>query len=505
MKNSKLTCGLGLILSVTLFGCSASTGDSQGDSAEGGTLTIGMLGYSTESLDPHYTNASTADLLRAAQLFDGLTKYTPDGSVELSLAESISSNEDATQWVVKLREGVTFHDGSPLDADDVIFTVERILNPDEAARGAGQLDFLKPEMVSKVDDLTVQFDLDKPYGPFQDVWASNYLRVVPVGFDPENPVGTGPFKYDSFTAGQESTFVRNDAYWGNVPELEAVEVLGFAEPEAQLNALISGQVDLVPRIADSQIPRVESAAGLEVQTSETGQYFPLVMNTDSEPFDDERVRLAMKLIADREELVTNVLNGSGRIANDWISGYGPCEQPDVPQRQQDIERAKQLLAEAGATDLELDLYTTAGTPGMVQTAVVFAEQAKEAGVTIDVHNLDQAAYLEKYTEWPFAVDFYSSPYLELIPLTLLPGGAGNAGQWNDPEFVELADQLFATPDQSEQCKLVDEMKRIEHERGPNVVWAWTTVLDAHDERVQGLVSDVRGMSPFYLNDVTIEE
>ena len=496
-----------LVLAGSLAACAppASNGSNSGEGDGGGTLTIGMPGNSSETIDPHITNAASSDLLRAAQLFDGLTRVTNDGDIEMALAESMTPNEDNTVWTVTLRPDVKMHDGSTLTSDDVIASIERIIDPDNAARGANLLSFVSAEGLEKVDDLTFTVTLAAPYGPFPNVWSSNYLRIAKAGFDPDNPIGTGPFMYKSFTPGQSLTFVRFDDYWDCAPLVEQLDVIGFADSDAITNALRGGQIDIAYQVPLAQAESLESTDGINILESETGLYLPIVMRTDQAPFNDPRVREAMKLIADRDQLVGSALAGHGRVANDYISGYGFCPDVDLPQRTQDIDRAKELLAEAGQSDLTFDLATTPGTTGMVDSAVIFAEQAKEAGVTVNVNQLDEASYLDNYLGWTAAVDFYSSPYLELVPLTLLPGGGGNASHWDDPEFGALAAELFATSDQDAQCAIIDQMKTIEYERGPNIVWGFVNVLNAYSDKVSGLEPDVTGHAPFHLTTVSVED
>lgn len=502
-KRALIGAALVFALGGGLAACAPPDSGTPTGSNEGGTLTIGMAGNSSETLDPHITNAASSDLLRAAQLYDGLTRLTRDGAVEMALAESMEPNEDSTMWTITLRADVPMHDGSTLTSDDAIASIKRVLDPANSARGAKLISFIKPDGIEKIDDLTFTITLDAPYGPFRDVWASNYLRIAKADFDPANPVGTGPFKYESFTPGQSSTFVRFDEYWDGAPLVDEVDVIGFADTDAAINALRGGQIDIAYQVPLAQAANLESTDGINILESESGMYLPIVMRTDQPPFDDERVREAMKLIVDREQMVTSALAGYGRVANDYISGFGSCPAVDLPQREQDMERAKELLAEAGASDLEFDLATTPGTAGMVDSAVIFAEQAKEAGVTVNVNQYDEATYLANYTEWTAAVDFYSSPYLELIPQTLLPGGSGNAGHWDDPEFIATANELYATSDPDAQCALIDELKTIEYERGPNVVWGWVNVLNAYRDNVTGLQQDVTGKAPFYLTEVTV--
>jgi peptide/nickel transport system substrate-binding protein len=493
-----------LLVGSSLSACSPPKSAAKTSSAtpvKGGTLRLGVPGSTSDSLDPHHNQAAVTDLMRVAQLYEPLTALKPDSSVEFRLAESMTPNATADEWVVKLRSGVKMHDGSTFGADDVIASVTRMLDPKTASRGASLLSFMKAGGMTKVDDVTVKFTLLRPYGPFKEIWATWYLLMAKKGFDPKNPVGTGPFKFKSFTAGQSSTFTRFDEYWGGAAHVDAVQIIDFSDNTAALNALRGAQIDMCYAVPLASAASLKSAPNIKVLDSKTSMYIPIVMRTDQAPFNDVRVRTAMRLIADREELVSVALNGYGSVANDWIGRYNTAGDPDLPQRKQDIAQAKALLAAAGQSNLTVELATTNGTDGMVQAAQVFAEQAKKAGVTINVKNLDVSAFLAKYTEWTMAMDFYAEPYINLVPTTLLPGGAGNASHWNDKEFEALALKTFAQSDDHERGVLENDMKKIEYERGGNIVWGWADVLNAYRDSVHGVVQDTTGDALFRLHDM----
>ncbi|MHC9043265.1 ABC transporter substrate-binding protein [Microbacterium saperdae] len=495
--------GVTAVLAVGLSACAPPASPSSGAEGEGGTLRIAAPGSSKDALDPHFNSGSLIDLLRTSQLFDNLTELDPDSVLQYSLAESMESNETGDVWTIHLRPDVTFHDGSAFDSEDVISTIKRIIAPDSTAVAKSLISFIPTDGLVAVDDLTVEVTLTQPYGLFPDVWTNKYLRIVPSDFDPKDPVGTGPFSYKSFTAGQSSTFVRNDDYWAGAPKLDSLVITDFKDNDAAINALKGGQVDLAAAVPLGQAAELDAANGIGVLDSETNMYINIAMRTDQAPFDDVRVREAMRLIADREEIVDVALNGYGVVGNDYIGRYSICGDPDVPQREQDLDRAKELLAEAGQSDLTVDLATTNGTAGMVESAQVFAEQAKKAGVTVNVKNLDVAAYLETAPNWTMAVDFFTDTYPQLVSRTLLPSGSVNETHWNHAEFNGLADQMFQETDAEARCEIEKQMKTVEYNDGGNIIWGFADVLTAHSDKVHGLAPDSTGKAYERLNDVWV--
>ncbi|URK86400.1 ABC transporter substrate-binding protein (plasmid) [Rhizobium sp. RCAM05350] len=368
----------------------------------GGTLRVAVPGGSADSLDPHRTQAQVSDMVRFMNLFDGLSEYTSDGTVRLSLAETMTPNETATEWTVKLHQGIKTHGGADFQADDVIFSVRRILDGSAPTKGAALIKFVDPAKVEKIDDLTLKFTLDNPHGLFPDVWANLFLRMVPRDFDAANPDGTGPFRYESFTPGQESTFKSFGSYFREKAWIDTLVVVVINDNTAAINALRGGQIDVSYTMPFSEARTVEASPDLRLLNNPTPMEIPIYMRTDVAPFDDVRVRQAMRLVANRKQLVSVALAGYGTIGNDMVGrSMAPCVESSLPQREQSIEEAKKLLAEADQSDLSVEMVTVNGTAGMVECAQVFAEQAKAVGVTINVKNMEVGAYLANYGNWTF--------------------------------------------------------------------------------------------------------
>lgn len=461
------------------------------------TLRVAANGSTSDSLDPHRTQGQITDIVRFCSLFDGLCDHAPDATIVNVLAESFTPNDDATEWTVKLVSGVTTHAGKPFGAEDIIFSVRRLLDAANPTKGGSLISFINPDGLEAVDDTTVLFRLKRAYGPFRDIWSNRYLRMVPRDFDPAAPDGTGPFKYVSFTPGRESEFVRFDKYFREPAKVERLIVSNIADATAAINALRGGQVDMTYKVPVSEARVIEADPALTLINNPSMMSIPIYMRTDVAPFNDPRVREAIRLIADREQMVAIALSGYGAVGNDMQGrSIAPCGPTDVPQRTQDIERAKALLAEAGQSDLDVEIATTAGTPGMVECAQMLAEQAKAAGINIRAKVMDEATYLSNYGNWSFGVDFLSDTYLPVVARSLVPGGSFNNTHWNDAEFIELFEKATATSDEAERCVLIGKMRKIEYERGGNIIWGFSNTLNAVAANVQGVEPYVSS-SPFY--------
>lgn len=500
---------LAAVLTLVVSACSSSSssssdGGSEGEPVKGGTLRLLATGGAVKNLDPQTNEGTASDGPRWGALFDRLMEMSPDGVPEPSLAESITPNDDATEWTVKLRDDAMLHSGRLYDADDLVYSLKRILDPKIGAKGKDSIAFIDPDGISKVDARTVLLKLKKPYGPVREAFTTNYVAMVPKDFDPQKPDGTGPFKLDSYTPGQESVMSRFDDYWGDVAHVDKLVITDVADGAAQVNALRGGQADIIDAVPPAEIKSIEATPNLKILQSPSWQYFPIVMNVDTPPFDDVRVRQAFRLIADRQQIVDVALNGYGSIANDFASRTTACKQPDLPQRTQDIAEAKKLLAEAGQSDLKIDLVTTNGTAGMAEGAPVFAEQAKKAGITINVKKLDVDSYLAKYGKWPLAVDWIIDDYVGSVQRTLLPSGAYNNSHFDDKEYNELAAKAFALADDKARCDAYQEMKTVEYERGASIVWGFSDIIHGYSDKVHGLKPAIAGNELDDLNEAWIK-
>src|SRR6266852_5331773 len=289
----------------------------------------------------------------------------------------------------------------------------------DAGREVTQPDALR---VMALYNRTVRLKMRTPYASFPEQISAVYnFGVVPVGYDPKKPVGTGPFAFQSFTPGQQSVFTANKNYFqSGRPYLDSLTIIdSFASDTAAFNALQGGEVDAYAQ-ATLTLSGQASSSGLSAVTSLPGQWTPFTMRVDQPPFNDVRVRQAFRLIVNRPQMITVSLSGFGSVGNDIFSQWDPAYDRSLA-RHQDIAQAKSLLAKAGHSKLTVELTTADIAPGVLQAAQVFAQQASQAGVTVNIKKVPVGTfYGPNYLHWNFAQDFWAySPYLSQVAQGML--------------------------------------------------------------------------------------
>jgi peptide/nickel transport system substrate-binding protein len=463
---------------------------------QGGSLRVGVAGGGAkDSIDAHVLTTDP-DIARAFQLYEPLAVRNPDYELEMLLAESIEADSKPDSWTVRLREGVTFHDGKPVTADDVLFSLARITDPKDPKTGAASIEYIDLKRSKKLDDRTVRIALQTANVGFPDDLGQYFNGIVPEGYDPKNPVGSGPFRYESFSPGERSVFARNPDYWGGAPKVDEVVIIDFADDTARVNALVGGQVDAISNLPAAQIAQVQGNKALNVLISETGAWQPFTMRVDSGPFRDVKVRQAMRLLVDREQMIGQALSGQGRVGNDLYAPFDPAYASDLPQRAQDVEQAKSLLRQAGQADLRVELVTAPVFQGIVEAAQVFAEQAKAAGVNVKVRKVDSGTFYDtgKYLQWPFAQDFwFTRTYLAQVAQGSLKSSPFNETHWNHPEFVKLVADARRELDEGKRNEMLHRAQGIEYEEGGYIVWSFSNQVDAHSAKVGGFQTAKSGV------------
>lgn len=466
--------------------------ESGGKLKTGGTLRVGATGGGAkDSIDAHKPTADT-DIMRCWNLYECLAVRTPDFSkLEMLLAESIEPGKSTKVWDIRLKEGVTFHNGKPVTADDVIFSIRRIKDPKDPKVGAASIGYLDDKLLKKMDDRTVRVTLQFANAAFPDDIGQYFNAIVPTDYDPANPVGTGPFKYVSFTPGQQSEFEKYpDYHEEGKPYVDKLVIIGFPDETARVNALLGGQVECIDNLPAAQVASVKANPSFRVISSETGAWQPFTMRIDQAPFDDVRVRQAFRLIVDREQMVQQVLSGEGRIANDLYAPYDPAYASDLPQRQQDLEQAKSLLKQAGQEGLSVELVTADVFQGIVQAAQVFAEQAKGAGVKVKVRKVDSGTfYGDNYLKWGFAQDFWATRvYLTQVAQGDLPESPFNETHWPpDAKFTDLIKQARGEADDAKRADILHEAQTMQYEEGGYIIQYFSNIIDAHSATLGGFV------------------
>ncbi len=497
--------GLG-VAAVTTAGLVAACGSDDagtsgtlgptGEPQRGGTLRIGSSGGgTTDTLDPQAWG-TVPDQLRIQQLFDPLVWTGANGVPELVLAKEITPNSDGTEWTISIVPGVIMHNGAPFTAADVLFSFQRIV--DKELPGAGLLGPIDLKSSSVVDDTTLRVKFSKPFGILVENLSYPFFYMVPRGFDPKRPIGTGPFKYKSFTPGVESTFVRNENYWkSGLPYLDAIVTRNIDDESSQVSALQAGQVDVINALSVGSINALKNG-GYVVNTLKSGNWAPFYMDCAAEPFSDPRVREAFRLIPNRPQMLDQVFGGYGMVGNDVFSPFDPDFPKDLPQRVQDLDKAKSLLKAAGHQDLSIKLYTTPASAGEVNMAQVFATQAKGAGVKVDIQQSPVGTYYSEYfMKVPFGMDYGVGQTFLGYASQLMLGNRSyyNSAHFDDPEYNKLYDLASSSTDAARRKQLIGEMARIDHQRGGFIVPIFAPVIEAYSSKVGGCTEFITGVSP----------
>jgi len=485
-------CG-GSSSSATAPRATSSSAAPAGTPKRGGHFRLGVTGGGAKDMMDGQNITTKPDQARLVTAFETLVNY--DDGYKLTydgLATSVTQ-DNPTQWTIRLRQGVEFQNGKKLQAPDVIYSLKRILTKSLGLPGYGSLSSVDPSQITAMDPYTVRLHLKSPDSTIADALAAYTNAIVPEGYQkwpaPQN--GTGPFKLVSFTPGQQSVHTRNPNYWRTgQPYFDDVTITDFSDPTAQVNALLSHQIDAMTDVPNAQVSVVKAHSGLAVLISETGGWLPLCMAVDMPPFNDNRVRQAMRLIVDRQGYVDQVLAGYGRLANDLFSPFDPAYESALPQRHQDIAQAKSLLKAAGHDGLTVDLHTTPGAAGMVATATVFATQAKAAGVTVNVKN-DPNYYGDSYLKLAFSVDFWGTRnYLSQAAQGMLPTAPFNETHWPPQSgpgsnYTSLYQQALAAPDAGSRTNLIHEMQTLEYNYGGYIIPTFDDLVDGYSKKVAG--------------------
>ena len=484
----------------------ANTETTSGTPAAGGVFRAAVSDAGpTETLDPHAI-ASVVDQYRAFNLYDRLAETQIDGTVKPHLAESIEAADDtSTTWVVKLKSGVTFHDGSPLTAADVLWSFRRI-GADPKAPYFSTIDpYIDVAKSSAKDDLTVEFVLKRPYGNFQWFVSQKPLFIVKDGTkvikQPTDVVGTGPFKLGDFQPGQKTTMVRYDGYFLDPePYFDSVELIQIAK-EQQKAALLVGQIDGTENfdvIAQAlQLDGNPSAALFRVPGANPPQFN---MRMDVAPFDDPKVREAMKLAIDRDQMLNLLFQQQGTLANDLHGPSFPSYNGDLPQRAYDPEKARALLKEAGQENLTVELVT-----GLYPDAAqAYAQQAKAAGITINLKKIPQADVYntDLYYLVPFGETYWGNDSFEYIaPMAYFKDAPYNETRWNDPAWEKEFVAASAIADDGERNARYKELQVPLWETGGEIIFNWGDGLFAGNPKIQG----VQPRIGFIWNDLRFRE
>jgi peptide/nickel transport system substrate-binding protein len=492
---------LGIVLSGGALGPLAEAALAEANIKRGGVFRIGIAGGGTTDFIDGQNIVNEPDIVRNVITFEGLAyfdeRYRPkiDG-----LAEELRA-EKANQYLIRVRQGIEFHNGKTVTADDVAYSIRRLTRAKLGLFGNAAFAAVDPNRIRKLDRRTVRLTLKRPDATLIDAFCQYFNGIVPEGYSPASGrgkgrlrfIGTGAFRVKSFVPGRQSVHVRNPNYWREgQPYFDEVHIINFGEETARVNALLGGQIHAAGDVPFAQVPLIKRRRGLKIYEAPSAAWDPITMRVDQRPFRDARVRQAFRLLANRPQMVAQGIGGHGRVANDIFSPFDLCYAGDeFPQRRYNPARARSLLRAAGQSDLTIDLQTTAADSGMVEVAQIFAQNAKAAGVTVNVKVLDGATfYGDQYLKWTFATDFWGTRnYLAQAALATLPTATYNETHFNNPRYNRLYREALGTVNVQRRCAIIKEMQRIDYDQGGLIIPWFKNQVSAYSSKIGGLKID----------------
>ncbi len=500
-KGAASAVGLGMVPLVGGLGNAAASmlpeGVSEAEIRRGGTLRVGYVGGGTaETINPS-AGVTPIDEGRIQAIFDPLVLLNADLSLSPGLALEWNPNKDATEYEVKLRPGVTFHNGKTFSAEDVIYSIHLMAKPTSAA-----LPFVSGINIrdlKAINKTTLRIPLKFPDANLAANFVYYNTWIVQKGEKNfSRPVGTGPFKFGSFTPGQQSVFKRNPHYWARGgPYVDSLKIVSISDPTARLNALLSGQIDAMAQLSYAQAKAHQASHDINVLVSHAPQVLMFYMDTRKPPFNDNRVRLAMKLIADRPALIRDAISGFGTVGNDIVGKGLTFYDNSIPQHTRDIPRAKSLLKAAGREGLKVVLQTSDVIPGFVESATLLAQQATAAGVTIKLKQVPASSYFNpslQYLKMPFAETQWPPSSLKFFYLQALAANAPfNETHWHSKSFNTLLFKAIGEPNHRKAQSYWNQVQRIQWSQGGYLSWTNADFVDALSKKVKGLKPSAAGI------------
>lgn len=497
--------------------------DDGAEAEKGGDLVIATAADAV-SLDPNGSNdTSSLDVQR--NIFETLVMHGENMELVPRLAKSWEAVEDDV-WEFELEEGVTFHDGSEFNADVVKMNLERLLDPDVGSSQTFLFEMITD--IEVVDEYTIRFTTEYPFAPLPGHFAHQVSGMVSPelieadyaameeGRDPgavinEGPIGTGHFKFDESEPGNYVRLVRNDNHWDENALLDSVTFKVVKEDGTRIAEISTGEVHVSNPVSPSDVNQIEQTDGLHVAEQASVRLDYVGFNMSKEPFDDQLVRQAISMAIDKNEIIDGIYDGFGVVAEGPIPPDIPGFDDSVAGLDYDVEKAKELLEEAGYEDGFSTTIWTNDKREQVDTAVNIQSQLEEIGIDVKIQEIESGAFLEQTGNgnhdmfvigWTNATgDIDNSTYSLFHSKNV--GHPGNRTFTENDELDELLDQGRQTPDASERFEIYSEMQELFVDLAPMIYTHYPVHLLGVRDEVKGLAQIPTGF--LILDEVYIEE
>lgn len=516
-RRTVLQAAGGTALTAFLTACAGSSGGSSSSTSAstapkpvlsdrvGGSLSIGFGGNGNAaafSLDP----VDSARLFEAlSALYSYLVILGPGQKPVPDLATDWEHNATADEWSFRLRPNVKFHDGRPVTSADVKYSLARNLDPQV---GSGALSVLSPYMtadgITTPDATTVVIKLKVPQVDFPTLLTAYQLAIIPKESGPtiaKSGIGCGPFKLASFTGSGTTTVVANHDYYHGRPQLDEINFVQISDSSARVNALISGEVDLLysDDISAADSTRLQTNSDITVWAVPSGNWSTLVMNCKHEPFTDVRVRQAFKAVVDEKQMLTQMMNGRGSIAGNVPVGLTDQYRANISSSH-DVAKAKELLTAAGYPEgLDITLDTATVDPTFMPMVLTFQQQAKEAGIRVKIAQHDPDLYWDKVwlNNTFYASQWGDRPASVVLNLVFRSGAPQAEGRWESPDLDGLLDQAAAATDEKTRLDLYAQAERLIASESGNIIPVLRDALYAGSTKVRNYPGGIVGRPNYH--------
>ena len=453
--------------------------------------------------DPH-TVVAAGDEEIIFNIYEGLMKFDCEGNLNPCLATDVEVSADASVYTFTIREGVKFHDGSDLDANDVVYSLKRaagLLDTQDGTALVSELDPIKSVETASGGRVVVTLESSN-----SELLSFFTTGIIPEGYDncQKAPVGTGPFKFESYTPGQSVVLIKNENYWQKgLPYLDKVTFKVCADMDAGLTELASGSIDIFPYLSKDRADQLDPAKyNIESNGSNMVQIFAL--NNAVEPLNDVRVRQAINYAVNRQDIISVTMDGAGvELATAMSPAMGSYYDTSLDGTYaQDIEKAKALLAEAGYEN-GFDITCTVPSSYLihVNTAVELASELKAIGINMEIQQVDWATWLEtvyagrQYETTVIALTSAYAPY-DVVG-RYCSTDDGNFINYSNPEVDALLKQIPMTPDEAARTELYHQVLGILTEDACSCYIQDHTTITAVSTRLEGY-----HVYPMYVQDMS---
>jgi peptide/nickel transport system substrate-binding protein len=456
----------------------------------GGSVTVAHPG-TIRQLDPHKMANADEEYLFAFHTYETLVSLNHDGTLQPLLARAWEKSPDLKTWTFHLRQGVKFHNGKDLTAQDVKASVERILDPNTGSLLRSALDMV--DTVETPDPLTVRIRLKSPYSEVDAVLSLSRMAIVPsdkIDVLSKQVIGTGAFTLQEYVQGSHATLAKNRGYWRpNLPYLDRIVLRQIPEAATRLTSFQSGQTDIFWLVPFELFDSLKAAKGVTIYEATTNFWDSLVMNQNKPPFTNPKVRKAVRLALDKDRAIALCLRGHGRKVVLPLLPSDPQYPSQVKDLEPNLAEAKKLLAESGSPNgFEVPMYIGTGRPARERLAEVVCDMLKPLNIMCKIERMPiDKFFADVEGNGEFYCDGYPcspAPAMHLYPV-FHSGASFNVAKWTNPQADQILEQARQTASAQRARELYGKLADILNEEGPMwIPWVQNIVI-ATRERVKG--------------------